>query len=76
MSEPQAINLSLAMFRQELSKRLDSIGRLCTKWGVPMTKRTLILRDPANDDMCLVQTNEDILEDALRVARLLEEKGR
>ena len=69
------MDLNHAMFRQELARRVDGIKRLCAKWGVPQlgTHVTLILRDPANDAMSFVLTDEATVADAYRVAQLLEE---
>lgn len=69
------ISLAASAFRQELAKRLASIERLCKQRGVPMTKQTLILRDPDNDNMSLVLTNEDSLEQAWRIVCYLEGNG-
>lgn len=69
------ISLNASIFRQDVAKRLDAIARLCKRRGVPMVKQTLILRDPDNDDMSLLLTNEDTLEEAFRVARKLEGEG-
>lgn len=71
------ISIGQSTFRQDIAKHLSSIKRLCKKHGVPTLghRITLILRDPTNDDMSLVQTDEETLEEALRVARYLEERG-
>jgi hypothetical protein len=72
------MNLTPALFRQAISKRIDGLKRLCTQWGIPSlgTKVTIIMRDPANDDMSLVQTDEEDLEEVIRVVRRLVQKGR
>lgn len=71
------MNLNHALFRQALARRVDGIKHLCQQWGVPQlaTHVTLILRDPANDAMSFVLTDEVTVVDAMRVARLLEEEG-
>ena len=68
------MNLNHAMFHQALARRVDSIKRLCKTWGVPELggRVTLILRDPTNDAMSFVVTDETTLADAYRVARNLE----
>ena len=68
------MNLNRAMFHLALARRVDSIKRLCKTWGIPElgSRVTLILRDPTNDAMSFVVTDETTLADAYRVARHLE----
>ena len=48
--------------------RVRQIQAQCEQYGLKtITKFTLIARDPGNDDMCLVVTNDD-LQEAVRVA--------
>src|SRR5262245_36490862 len=74
----QGISLNHAMFRQELAQHVDAIKRLCAEWGIPRlgTHVTLILRDPANDHLSFLLTDEATLAEPFRVARLLEQEGR
>ena len=47
---------------------LDRIEQACRQQGLrSITNFTVIARDPDNDDMCVVVTNDD-LDDAIRVA--------
>lgn len=54
-----------------ITTKLMEIGDECYVYGLSaLTEFTLIARDPNNDDMCLVVTNEDAegLQAAVRVA--------
>mgnify|MGYP006921319859 CR=1 FL=1 len=42
----------------EIEGCLSSIESVLRRWGLPMSKLTLIARDPSNDKMTLVITNE------------------
>lgn len=70
------MTLNHALFRQDLARHVDEIKRLCKTWGVPQlaTHVTLILRDPTNDHMSFVLTNEAAVADAYRVAQMLEQE--
>lgn len=62
---------ALKSLNQHVAMRLVQIEDTCRNYGLPsMTKFTLIARDPDNDNMCVVVTNEDEdgLKDAVRVA--------
>ena len=65
------------ILRQEIEKHLTDVRHLCKKWGVPAlgTKLTLILRDPANDEMSLVYTDEEDCSESFRVARKLVQEA-
>jgi hypothetical protein len=49
----------MSLFRQDIGVKLVEIEDLCQRWGLPITKLTLIARDPLNDAMFVVLTNED-----------------
>jgi len=66
------------LFRHAMAQHVDGIKRLCQQWGIPQlaTHVTVILRDPTNDTMSFVLTDEASVADAYRVARRLEEEER
>lgn len=65
-----------AQFRAEVADQLTRITHLCATWGIPQlaTHVTLILRDPTDDAMCLLLTDEASVMDAARVAQQLEQE--
>lgn len=59
---------AFAVLHREVVQCLIEIERACHVRGLKkIEKFTVIMRDPTNDDMCLVVTNDD-LEEAARVA--------
>lgn len=46
------------LFKLDVIEYLDKIEARCKRWGVPMNKITLIMRDPGNDDMFVVLSTE------------------
>jgi hypothetical protein len=73
----EGINLNHALFRQELAQHVDAIKALCAEWGIPQlgTRVTLILRDPTNDHLSFLLTDEPDLAEPFRVGRVLEREG-
>lgn len=50
---------NMQAFQQHIAVRLVEIEDEMKGWGLPMSKLTLIARDPNNDKMIVVLTNED-----------------
>lgn len=48
----------LHSFKLDIGVKLVEIEDACKAWGLPITKLTLIVRDPDNDKMFVVLTNE------------------
>jgi len=46
------------LFKLDVIEYLDKIEAKCKRWGVPMSKITLIMRDPDNDEMFVVLSTE------------------
>jgi hypothetical protein len=46
-------------FKLDIAEKLIEIEDRCKAWGLPITKLTMIARDPNNDKMLVVLTNED-----------------
>lgn len=46
-------------FKIDIGVKLVEIEDRCKAWGLSTTKLTLIARDPDNDKMLIVLTNED-----------------
>lgn len=51
-------------------EHLDKIERDLNKMGLPMSRLTVIVRDPSNDEMFVMLTNEPTAEDLQKVFRL------
>lgn len=49
----------LIALKNDVASKLDEIEALARSWNLPLSKLTLIARDPANDKMFIVITNED-----------------
>lgn len=50
----------MKQLRLDVAFELDQIGQMLGRvWGLPLPKLTLIARDPNNDNMIIVTTNED-----------------
>ena len=49
----------LNQMRMDVADLLVEIEYVITNYGLPLTGITLVARDPANDDMIIVLTNED-----------------
>ena len=54
------------MFKAEIVGYLDKIEAHCKKAGLQMSKLTLLMRNPVNDEMAVLLTNET--PDELRAA--------
>lgn len=56
--------------KDEIAIRCDGIEQLCRRYGLPLSKITVIARDPTNDNMYTVVTNESEsgLEEACALA--------
>lgn len=56
---------------------MDALKQLCQEWGVPQlaTCVTLLLRDPENDNMSFLLTDDADLEGMYRVLRHLQREG-
>ena len=50
---------NMQAFQRQIAVRLVEIEDEMKGWGLPMSKFTLIARDPNNDKMIIVLTNED-----------------
>lgn len=57
-------------FKLDVIEHLDKIEAKCKQWGVPMSKITLIMRDPNNDEMFVMLSTEtdDGLKHAVSLA--------
>lgn len=49
---------NMEIFKSYVVEYLDKIEAMCKRWSVPMSKITLIMRDPDNDNMFIALTNE------------------
>ena len=49
---------------------LDKIERDLNKMGLPMSRLTVIVRDPSNDEMFVMLTSEPTAEDLVKAFRL------
>lgn len=65
MSEPD----NMEIFKSYVVEYLDKIEAMCKRWSVPMSKITLIMRDPDNDEMFVVLSTETV-EDMKKATEL------
>lgn len=56
------------LFRHHIAGYLVEIEEECRRLGVPMSCLTLIARDPTNDEMSVVLTNDPDLDKACALA--------
>lgn len=52
----------LERLRYKIAMQLVDIETLCDQCGLPMSALTLVARDPANDEMSVVVTNDSLPE--------------
>jgi len=64
-------SIEMSYFKAEVVDYLIKIEELCRKRNVPMSRVTLIMRDPSNDEMCVLLTTEkgsDNVREAVEIA--------
>ena len=71
------MHLNHVLFKADITTHLDAIRRVCRRWGIPRLgiNITVILRDPANDNMAFVLSDEGDLTEALRIIAKLQQES-
>lgn len=71
------MSINHTLFKAKIVKHLEAIKRVCKQWGCEEVALniTLIMRDPGNDDMSLIITDEADVSEICRIVEHLSKVG-